>query len=63
MAVTEIHTKQRCVDAASSANHCTEMKRQMGERWLGITGIHELYIVIVRVTKGSILLTLFINNG
>jgi len=32
MAVTEMHTKQRCVDAAGSANHSTEMQWQMGER-------------------------------
>jgi hypothetical protein len=48
MAVTEIHTKQRCVDAAGSANHSTEMKRQQrGERWMGITCMLELYIVIL----------------
>ena len=46
MAVTEIHTKQRCVDAAGSANHSTEMKRQTEERWMGITCVHELYRVI-----------------
>jgi len=47
MAVTEIHTKQRCVDAAGSANHSTEMKRQMEERWMWITCTQQLYIVIL----------------
>ena len=46
MAVTEIHTKQRCVDAAGSANHSTEMKRQTGERWMWITCM-QLYIVVL----------------
>lgn len=45
MAVTEICTKQRCVDAAGSANHSTEIKQQTGERWMGITCMCELYIV------------------
>jgi hypothetical protein len=45
MAVTEICTKQRCVDADGSANHSTELKRQTGGRCMGITRVHELYIV------------------
>ena len=47
MVVTEIHTKQRCVDAAGSANHSTEMKRQTEERLMWITCTQELYIVIL----------------
>jgi hypothetical protein len=52
--------------------HSSE-KWQMGERWMGITGMHELCIVILgmRLKEGvdcsslmvSILLSLFINDG